>query len=92
MKCNDREIDKSERQQSLPKVDEILRRFMAVVVSSAFRKSLRLHIVSFPPKIADDTFCPPFAAAQRARALKTELVTGQAEAHKMARARIGKGA
>ena len=43
--CNDREMqrpwnDKSEAAQSLQNVHEILRHFMAVVVSSAFRKSL----------------------------------------------------
>ena len=43
--CNDREMqrpwnDKSETQQLPLELHEILRRFMAVVVSSAFRKSL----------------------------------------------------
>ena len=43
--CNDREMqqpwnDKSEAQQSPPELHEILHRLMAVVVSSAFRKSL----------------------------------------------------
>ena len=51
--CSNREMqrpcnDKSEAQQSLPKVHEILCRFVAVVVSSAFRKSLNNL---WPPEI-----------------------------------------